>query len=226
MRSIPGCVGSDLTMKLPNRRGPVLVSLCGLILAMLACTSNDTLFIHLTETPIPTLTSTPLAIETRFKVNETVTIVSGTFQITMSSRPVAPSAASAANAPCFPKTRVTIKAVSGNEQDPTDPTIYYDIQCGTADGWVPEYWLTPLKPDGSAVVKSPDGKGAVIYSDSDMTSQAAGAPCPDGTQVSILDMTMNVNAVGSTPDNHIYVQVTCGDTTGYVLENDLVPTGS
>jgi len=202
------------------------VTLCSVILAMLACTSNDTLFIHLTLTPIPTLTPTPLAIQTRFKVKDTVTIVSGAFQITMRSRPVQPSAAAAALAPCFPKTRVEINAVSGNEKDPSDPTIYYDIQCGTAEGWVPEYWLTPLKPDGSAVVKSTDGKGAAVYSDSDITSQPAPAPCPDGTTVSIMDLTTNVNAVGSTPDNHIYVQVTCGDTTGYVLETDLVPAGS
>ena len=215
-------------MRFQRRRTPVFVSLCGLglILAMLACTSSDTLFIHLTVTPVPTLTRTPLAIETRFKVQDTVTIVSGSFQITMSSRPVPPSAASAALTPCFPKTRVTIKAVSHNEKDPKDSTIYYDIQCGTADGWVPEYWLTPLTADGSAVVKSPDGKGAVVYSDSDITSQAAAAPCPDGTKVTIMDLTTNVNAVGSTPDNHIYVQVTCGDTTGYVLDSDLVPAGS
>ncbi len=226
MRSIPGCVASDRTMNPRPWRNPILVSFCGLILAMLACTSNDTLFVQLTVTPIPTVTPTPLAAQTRFKVKDTVTLVSGSPQITLSTRPVAPNAAVAAVTPCFQNTRVTINAVSANEQDPTDKTIYYDIQCGTAEGWVPEYWLTPLTLNGSALVKSPDGKGAPIYSDSDLTSQPAGSPCPDGTQVSISELTMNVNRVGTTPDNHIYVQVTCGDTTGYVLEDDLVSSGS
>jgi hypothetical protein len=211
----------------PSPRAPALLALLGLILATLACTSNDTLFIHLTETPVPTVTPTPLAIETRFKIHDKATIVSATFQITMYRRPGPPSFAEAASAPCFPNTRVDILNVSRNVDDPKDPVIYYDVQCASATGWVPEYWLTPLNPNGSAVVKSADGKGAVLYSNPDVTSEPASpTPCADGTTLSISSLTLNPDASATAPDNHIYVQVTCGDVTGYALESDLVPAGS
>ena len=210
-----------------SRRTPALIALSCLILAVLACTSSDTLFIRLTETPIPTLTPTPLAIQTRFSVKEKVTIVGATFQITMYRRPGPPSFSEAASAPCFPNTQVDILDVSRSTEDAKDPVIYYNVQCASATGWVPEYWLTPLNPSGSAVVKSANGKGALLYSNPDTTSEPAStAPCADGTTLSISSLTMNANASAAAPDNHIYVQVTCGDVTGYALESDLVPAGS
>jgi hypothetical protein len=194
---------------------------------MLACTSNDRLFIRLTETPVPTVTPTALAIPTRFQVRDKATIVSATFQITMYRRPGPPSLSAAANAPCFPNTQVDILEISRNVDDPKDPVIYYNVQCASATGWVPEYWLTPLDPSGSAVVKSAGGKGAVLYSNPDITSEPASPSlCADGTTVSISSLTLNPNASAAAPDNHIYVQVTCGDVTGYALESDLIPAGS
>ncbi len=211
----------------PSQRAPALLVLFCLALATLACTSNDTLFIRLTETPVPTVSPTPLAIQTRFKVHDKVTIVSATFQITMYRRPGPPSFSAAASAPCFPNTQVDVLDVSRNVDDATDPVIYYNVQCASATGWVPEYWLTPLGPSGSAVVKSADGKGAVLYSNPDTTSAPASpSPCADGTTLSISSLTLNPDASAAAPDNHIYVQVTCGDVTGYALENDLVPAGS
>ncbi len=204
-----------------------LVGLLSLILAMLACTSNDTVFIHLTLTPVPSITPTALTAETRFKIKDKVFIVSSAFQIMMATVPEMPSSQVASLSTCFPNTQVEILDVSRNRADPKDAGLYYNVQCGASSGWVPEFWLTTLDPAGSAVVKSKDGKGAMLYTDPNAASKPASTtPCPDGTTVQISGMTLNPDASATQPDTNIYVQVTCGKVTGYALESALAPTGS
>lgn len=204
------------------------IVLAALLLAGLACTSSDTFLgrpiIQLTATPVPTVTPTPLAIQTRFKVGDQATTVAATFQMILLNEPVKPSNASIATAVCFPNTSVKILTVSRNRKDATDATIYYEIECGASQGWVPEYWITPLTPNGSAVVKSPDGKGAPVYSAPDVTSApVSGSPCADGTKLSVDSLTSNPNSSDAAPDLNIYVQTTCGSASGYVVESMLVP---
>ncbi|GEM_PF-3727774 len=206
-----------------RRTAPWFVLLT-LILAALACTSNDTLFIKLTATPVPSPTPTPLSIQTRFKVKDKPYVVGWTFQIMMANRPTMPSSQAAALATCFQNTQVEVLDVSRNVDDPKDTTLYYNIQCAASTGWVPEYWLTMLNPTGEAIVKSKDGKGAVLYSEPNTSSKPASeTPCADGTKVPISGLTLNPDATASAPDTNIYVQVTCGNDTGYALESVLVP---
>jgi hypothetical protein len=203
------------------------VALLGLVAAVLACTSNDTLFIKLTATPVPSPSPTALAMETRFKIGDKPTIASATFQITMANRPEPPSSVVAALSTCFPNTQVEVTDVSRNRTDPQDPGIYYQVQCAAASGWVPEYWLTFLSPSGSAVVKSKDGKGATLYRNADAASKPVSPnPCADGTTVPISGLSLNPDASATNPDTNIYVQVTCDGVTGYALESALVPASS
>jgi hypothetical protein len=205
----------------------LLAGTLSLLLAMLACTSNDTLFIHFTPTPVPSVTPTPLTSGTRFKIKDKVFIVSATFQIQMASDPEMPSSQVASLSTCFPNTQVQILDVSKNRRDPGDTGTYYNVQCGASGGWVPEFWLTLLDPAGSAVVKSTDGKGATLYSNPDVKSAPASTtPCADGTTVSISGMTLNPDASDTNPDHNIYVQVSCGSAAGYALESALAPAGS
>lgn len=64
-------------MRLTSQRTLIALPmvLVSLFMAMLACTSNDTLFIHLTDTPAPSITPTPLTQETRFKIGDKTTVV-------------------------------------------------------------------------------------------------------------------------------------------------------
>jgi hypothetical protein len=195
-----------------------------LILAILACTSNDTLFIHLTATPVPTITPTPLAAETRFKIKDKAYVISSTIQVLLTAEPGTLESQPGATTICFPNTQVEVTDVSKNRNDPKDLTIYYKVSCAASDGWVPEYWMTPLDPTGSAVVKSKDGKGAKVYSDASASAELASpTPCADGTTVAISRITLNPDATTSTPDRNIYVQITCGSISGYVLDTELVP---
>jgi hypothetical protein len=216
-----------MTMK-PTRRSTVLLTaLFSLIMAMLACTSNDTLFIKFTPTPVPSITPTPLTSETRFKIKDKVFIVSATFQIMMATEPEIPSSQVAALATCFPNTQVQILDISKNRKDPNDSSLYYSVQCGASSGWVPEFWLTFLDPAGTAIVKSKDGSGAKLYTNPDVNSKLASeTACANGTTVQISGMTLNPDASESNPDQNIYVQVTCGKDSGYALESALVPAGS
>ncbi len=211
-----------------RRFQPFQIVILGLLLAALACTSSDTFLgqpiIRLTTTPVPTITPTPLAVKTRFKVGDQATTVAATFQMILLDGPMPPGGASAANAVCFPNTSVKILTVSRNRTDAKDSHIYYEVECGASQGWVPEYWITPLTPNGSAVVKSPDGKGATVYSAPDVKSPPApGSPCADGTKISADSLTTNPNASDAAPDNNVYVQTTCGSASGYVVDSMLVP---
>jgi hypothetical protein len=199
-------------------------SLISLILAIVACTSNDTLFIQLTPTPVPSITPTPLAAGTRFKIKDKAYVISSTIQVLLTAEPGPLETQPGATTICFPNTLVEVSDVSKNQNDSKDPTIYYKVSCASSEGWVPEFWMTSLDPTGSAVVKSKDGKGAKIYSDTNTSAELASpTPCADGTTVAISKITLNLDSTTSTPDHNIYVQVTCGNTTGYVLDTELVP---
>src|SRR5437667_8952962 len=95
----------------------LLTGLCSLILAMLACTSNDTLFIHFTPTPVPSVTPTPLTSATRFKIKDKVYVGSSSFQIMMAADPEMPSSQVASLSACFQNTLVEILDVSRNRKD-------------------------------------------------------------------------------------------------------------
>jgi hypothetical protein len=200
------------------------LSLISLILAILACTSSDTLFIQLTPTPVPTITPTPLAATTRFKIKDKAYVVSSTIQVLLTAEPAPLEGQPGATQICFPNTLVEVSDVSKNRNDPKDTTIYYKVQCASSDGWVPEFWMTPLDPAGSAIVKSKDGKGAKVYSDATTSAELASPnPCADGTTVVISRITLNPESPSDAPDRNIYVQVTCGSISGYVLDTELVP---
>jgi hypothetical protein len=207
-----------------RKKAPWIV-LTALILAALACTSNDTLFIKLTQTPVPTATPTALAFNTRYKASDQLYIVGSSFQIPLNSHPsVVQQYSSAVSSACFPGTQVTVLDASKNRDEPSDPLIYYNVQCGSAAGWVPEFTLTLLKPNSPAVVKSPDGKGATIYSDADAKSKPVSEqPCPEGTSAYVGRLTLNTNTRSLTDDTNIYAEVTCGDLSGYALESALAP---
>lgn len=74
-----------------------------LIMAALACTANDTLFIRLTDTPPPTLTPTPLPIITKFRVGDSGVIVGlsefATVSLPANAGPLVPGIGGAT---CFP----------------------------------------------------------------------------------------------------------------------------
>src|SRR5437868_6262892 len=100
--------------KLRQRQLALLTSLMCLLLAALACTSNDTLFIQLTPTPSPTITPTPLSIQTKFMIGDTGWTVSPTFTMNMLTHPGSGQDLNAdgQNTTCFPRTPVTVIDVS------------------------------------------------------------------------------------------------------------------
>ncbi len=199
-----------------------------LILAMLACPSNDSLFIKLTATPVPTITPTPLVgVDTRYKKGDQLYAVDSERIINLGSQAGDTGGIIGAGfLSCFRNSQVTIQDISRSVVDPTDPDIYYQVDCGQGEsGWLPQYKLTPYNPAGAtAVVKSPDGKGAPLYKDSTVKAAlASDKPCPDGTQVKISDATRNIDLSSNTPDMNIYLQVQCGDVNGWIVDSMLAP---
>jgi hypothetical protein len=202
-----------------------------LILAVLACTSNDTLFIKLTPAPTPTIAPTALPVDTvtSYKVGDSVYALSSKQQVELSDRPGEKSLSSSGTfANCFRNEKVTITEVARSVVQSDDPFFYYKIKCKDAQGWVAEYDLTLFNPsNGKAVIKSPDGKGAVLYQKADQTSKPVqDAPCEDGTQVTITGMSRILNIGAKAEDPTKYARVKCGSVTGYVLENLLAPAAS
>jgi hypothetical protein len=192
-----------------------------LLAATLACTSNDTLFIHLTATPAPTITPTPLAILTKFKIGDTGVLVSiSAFRpLQLPALPGALQPGIAGNVTCFPGSKVTILDVSKSLRDPNDPTIYYQVAC-PAKGWAADYQLARFAANDSAVIQVSDAPGATLYSAADKKSQALPTPCANGTTVSVQSVTSNPS---DDSDQTIYLQVSCGSQSGYVVESALAP---
>lgn len=201
-----------------------LLALCAALLmlsmAALACTANDTLFIRLTDTPQPTSTPTPLPITTKFKVGDSGVVVGlsefAAVSLPSSAGPLVPGIGGAT---CFPNTRVTVLDVSRNVSDPNDETIYYLVQC-SGRGWIAEHQFSRFNRGDKAIVKTEDGSGAKLYRQSDVTSAQLDEPCPDGTEVSVTGLTANPF---NPRDTNIYVQVRCGNLSGWLLEEQLAP---
>jgi len=213
--------------RLPQQQLSVLAALASLVLAVLACTSNDTLFIQLTATPTPTITPTPLVLQTKLSVGDTAWTVSSGLSLTLPSNPTT-AVDLTAGTQCFRGLKVSILDKSKDVSDPNSNVILYKIDCGSGPGWIAEYSLSKFDPAGTtAVIKSPDGKGAPMYTEADSTSKpAAAAPCADGTKVTTSDISQNPNVRDASVDPHLYVQITCGSDTGYVLEDMLVAASS
>jgi hypothetical protein len=212
-----------------NKKLALLGATVALIVAMLACTSNDSLFIKLTATPVPTVTPTPLAgVDTRYKKGDQLYAVDVERIINLGSQAGDTGGIIGAGfLSCFRNSPVTVQDISRSVVDSSDPDIYYQVDCGQGgSGWLPQYKLTPYNPaGGTAVVKSPDGKGAPLYKDSTIKAAlASDKPCPDGTQVKISDATRNIDLSGKTLDKNIYLQVQCGDASGWVVDSMLAPS--
>lgn len=189
-------------------------------MGILACTANDTLFIRLTDTPIPSLTPTPLAIKTKLKIGGKGVLVgvSDFAAIQMPSQP-GPSAPGSGTATCFPSTRVEILDVSRALNNPADENIYYQVNCAGSIGWLAEYQLSAFGRGDTAVVKSSDGTGAPILSGAD-AARATTDVCADGSQVAVSGVSANQF---NPTDQNVYVQITCGNLRGYVLDSFLAP---
>ncbi len=191
-----------------------------LSMAALACTANDTLFIRLTDTPPPTITPTPLAITTKFKVGDNGVVVGisefAAISLPASAGPLVPGIGGAT---CFPNTRVTVLDVSRNVNDPSDETIYYLVQC-SGKGWVAEYRFSRFNRGDTAIVKTKDGSDVKLYRRSDVNSAQLDEPCPNGTEVKVIGLTANPS---DRRDRNIYVQVRCGALSGWLLEEQLAP---
>jgi hypothetical protein len=188
-------------------------------MAALACTANDTLFIRLTDTPPPTITPTPLAITTKFKVGDSGVVV-GLSEFAAVSLPASagPLVPGIGGATCFPNTRVTVLDVSRNISDPNDETIYYLVQC-SGKGWIAEHLFSRFNRGDRAIVKTEDGSSVKLYRQSDVNSAQLDAPCPNGTEVKVIGLTFNPR------DRNIYIQVRCGALSGWLLEEQLAPLG-
>lgn len=193
-----------------------------LIMAALACTANDTLFIRLTDTPPPTITPTPLPITTKFRVGDSGVIV-GLSEFAAVSLPALPGplVPGIGGATCFPNTRVTVLDVSRNINDPTDETIYYLVQC-SGRGWIAEYQFSRFNRGDRAVVKPEEGGDVKLYRQADVNSAQLDQPCPNGTEVSVTGVTANPF---NPRDRNIYLQVRCGTLSGWLLEEQLAPLG-
>jgi hypothetical protein len=106
-----------------------------LLLASLACWSNDTLFIPPTETPTVTPIPPTPNVEGKFKIGDKVLIGGqgfGSVYLTVQPEPEKRSNR-VPNASCYPNTTVTILAI----QRAGDVT-YYQVACNNNPGWVAE----------------------------------------------------------------------------------------
>jgi hypothetical protein len=205
----------------------ILTVLTGLFMAVLACTSNDTLFIQLTATPTPTITPTALALETKLNAGDVAWTISSGYTMGMLTKP-GTGVDLGAGGQCFRNTKVTVVSKSKDVDNPSSNLILYQVDCGSGLGWLKEYELSKIDPAGiEALIKSPDGKGAILYSEADAKSKPVSTtPCADGTKVTTSDVAENPNVADASQDPHLYVQITCGSDTGYVLETMLVPASS
>src|SRR3954454_17124075 len=100
-----------------------------LVLAALACTSNDTLFIHLTATPKPTIQPTALSSKTRYKKGDELYAVEAQRVINLSGQPTGKVGVEGGMLTCFRNTQVTVVDTSKSVTDPKDSVIYYLIDC-------------------------------------------------------------------------------------------------
>jgi hypothetical protein len=192
-----------------------------LMTALLACTANDSLFIKLTPSPSPTITSTPLAFTTRYKVGDEVTIISSSTFLAVGLNSLAsPYNAAEGVVQCLPGNTVVIADISGNVKDPTDKTIFYKVgSCNGLQGWLREFQVTTIKTGTALTIKSADGTGAAVYRQNDaLKGTPLANKCADGTEVKVSEVATGKER----EDNNVYYQIACGTTRGYILEKDVV----
>jgi hypothetical protein len=190
---------------------------CILVLAVLACTANDTLFIKLTETPVPTVTPTPIDIETKVNIGDTVTVIgpSAFQQVGLAGVP-GPYVVAQSPGLCLPGLSATIQDVAQ-----ANDIVYFKLACsGSRAGWLQANQVTAYARNTPIVIKAQDGQGsAVIYTQNDANAKTADEGCPDGTEATVLDVVTGRNPT----DMNVYVQISCNSTRGYVLEQDIMP---
>jgi hypothetical protein len=204
-------------MRLTPSQQAASAALVCIMLALLACTANDTLFIRLTATPVPSLTPTPLSIQTKFSKGDKVIIV-GFSEFTAISlpslagpfRPGVPNATT-----CFPNTRVDVLDVSRNTVDASDPFLYYQVRCAGKDGWLPEYSLTLFNKNDKAKIIA--AEGAPMYPQAELAGQPVHT-CPLDAEVTVQSMTNNPFDI---TDTKLFIEITCEKKRGYVLEETL-----
>ncbi len=170
-----------------------------MLIAALACTSNDTLFIHLTNTPVPTVTPTAALTSSRYQAGDMLTFVAQPSPGTL-----AESADRAGNASggalCFTGTQVTVLQGSATA---------YQIRCASAVGWAREANLTALAVGGRAIVQAE----TFVTDDPEpdaTTNRADTTPCKANAATSILDL--------ATSGGVIYANVQCGTAVGWLPE--------
>jgi hypothetical protein len=175
-----------------------------LIVAILACTSNDTLFIQLTQTPIPTATVTRAAVQTRFATGDKLTYVAATSPgVLLNSADANDKSTSL----CFTGTQVTI-----NDASVKDKTAFYKIKCASYEGWTPENNLTLIRANSNATLAQ--ATALTTDPEPDATTNRAGM-CPANSTVSVLDLAI------SPLDGRIYANVQCATVTGWLPERSL-----
>ncbi len=111
------------------------IALLSLLIASLACWSNDTLFIPPTETPTITPVPPTPNVEGKFKIGDTALIGGQGFgSVYLTERPEPEKRSNRVpNASCYPNTTVTIRAIQR-----TGEVTYYQIACNNNPGWVAE----------------------------------------------------------------------------------------
>lgn len=117
----------------------LLVLMC---LSPLACWSSDTLFITLTDTPVPTIVPTSQAIDSLYTIGDVVTVpregVFGAVYLTV--EPEAPTRRNRVEGGvCNPGTTIPVYGVRQVDTD-----TYYLVECNNARGWTVEKNLAPL----------------------------------------------------------------------------------
>lgn len=174
------------------------------VLAVLACTSNDTLLIHLTATPLPIPTPTAVSAATRFKIGDKPVFVAAASPQRLLQSPDVNDRSGGTDL-CFTSTQVTISDVAIGK----DHIVYYRVKCASANGWTLEGNLTLLKPGSSATLKT----DSFLTNDpgpDDPDNRAANEVCKAAVTIGVLDLAMTPR------DNIIYAQVQCGAAVGWL----------
>lgn len=185
------------------RQRRIGAALAFIVIAALACSSNDTLFIQLTATPFPSATPTLSAVSSRFKPGDRAVFVAAPSPATLLASPRPNDKSSGANL-CFTSTQVDVL-----ETAQTDGKTYYRIKCASAHGWTPETTLTGFIVGDNAVLAI----DAYLTNDPEPDAKSKRAdlkPCKMDAAVGILDLAMTA------ADQTIYVQVQCGSVVGWL----------
>lgn len=205
-----------------NKRGSIIglaAATFMLMLAVLACTANDTLFIHLTETPVPSITPTPYVGANKFKIGDTAQIIgpSAFQQVGMAGVP-GPYIPAQSPGLCLPGIAIKILDVATGTNATGESAIYYELSCsGGRSGWLAEYQLTAFLKNTPVIIASKDGTGATLYFQNDIGGRVLPNKCPDGTKTLVSEVLSGKSAT----DTNVYIQVDCNKVRAYVLETEV-----